>query len=261
MFVIAIHSWKEETPELVQTLATALGILAYEARQRLIGGGPAVVASFADHAQARELAQKLIQSGIKALVIDATAVRARTGQLIVRRFELGRESLQIETVNAPQVSIPYGAIDLLMAATSIVNYAETKAVTERKLSIGKTMLAGGIPVFKKVETLEEVTVEERGRVLYLYAGDHPPVIFVQNGITYDGLGPAMQLSRELNFSYLSEQLRLLSSGALFDNRLINRLGQVRLLGPALNPETNLDLAAAILARCLRPEARMQQPYP
>ena len=32
---------------------------------------------------------------------------------------------------------------------------------------------------------------------------------------------------------------------------LNRVGQVRLLGPALNPETSLDLAAEILARSLR----------
>ena len=52
MFVVAIYGWREETPEMVQALAGALGIIVFEARQRLIGGGPSVVASFADLQQA-----------------------------------------------------------------------------------------------------------------------------------------------------------------------------------------------------------------
>ena len=52
MFVVAIYGWREETPEMAQSLAGALGIMVFEARQRLIGGGPSVVASFADQQQA-----------------------------------------------------------------------------------------------------------------------------------------------------------------------------------------------------------------
>jgi len=46
MHVVVIFGWKEETPELVRSLADALGVTVFEARQRIIGGGPAVVASF-----------------------------------------------------------------------------------------------------------------------------------------------------------------------------------------------------------------------
>jgi hypothetical protein len=36
--------------------------------------------------------------------------------------------------------------------------------------------------------------------------------------------------------------------AVYDDRLLNRAGQTRLLGPLLTPEANLDLAVEILAR-------------
>jgi hypothetical protein len=104
---------------------------------------------------------------------------------------------------------------------------------------------------KKIEHKEEVSTEERGKVLYLYAGQRQPVFFSQNGMTYDGFGPAMKMSRELNFAFLTSELRRLSPKAIYDDRLVNRAGQVRVLGPALNPETNLDLASEILARTLR----------
>jgi hypothetical protein len=119
-------------------------------------------------------------------------------------------------------------------------------------------MAGGIPMSRKVERQEEVTIEERSKVLYLYAGNRLPVVFSQNHMIYDGLGAAMKLTRELNFTYLISELRRLSPGAVYDDCLRNRAGLVRLLGPALDPETNLDLAVEILSRSLRhkrPELR------
>lgn len=250
MHVVVIHGWGEETAELAQTLANALGVMVFEARQRLIGGGPAVVASAADPHQAHILAARLSQSGIAAFVIDATAVRGRTGHFIVRRFTLGERSLSIETGDGQRAEIAYGEISLLLAATGITGQTETRKVVERKLSLGKTILSGGIPLTQKVERQEEVSTEERSKALYLYAGNRSPVLFSQNGMTYDGLGAAMKMSRELNFAHLASELRRLAPGAGYDDRLLNLSGQARLLGPALNQETNLDLAAAILARCL-----------
>lgn len=251
MHVVVIHRWTEETTELVQALAVALGITAYEIRQRMIGGGPAVVASFADPQQARTLSTKLNQSGVATLIIDADAVRSKTGRFLVRRFELKEWLLRIEASDGQSAEIAYGDIDLLLPGTRILGQSETITVTERKFSLGRTILSGGIPLTKKVERQEEVNTEERENVLYLYAGERPPVVFSQSGMVYDGLGAAMKMSRELNFAYLTSELRRLCPAAGYDDRLLKRLGQVRLLGPAQNPETNLDLAFEILARSLR----------
>ncbi len=251
MHVVAIHGWKEETTELVQALSGALGVTVFEARQRMIGKGPTVVANFADQGQALELAKKLNQSGIVTLVVEAAEDRGPARHFIVRRFELNDAALRIEQSDRQQAEIPYGEIDLLLLATSIVEYSETKTITKRTFSIGKTIMAGGIPMSKKVERREEMTIEERSKVLYLYAGSRQPVVFSQNHMIYDGLGRAMKLTRELNFTYLISELRRLCPGAVYDERLRNRAGLTKLLGPALDPETNLDLAAEILAQCLR----------
>jgi hypothetical protein len=250
MHVVAISNLKEETTEVVQALARVLGITVFEARPRILGGGPAVVASFADQELALALAKKLNQSGFATLIVDNAVVRGSTDRFNVRRFELNEWSMHIEAIDGQQAEIPYEEIYLLLPATSIAGSLETKTVVERKLSIGKTILSGGIPITKKLEHKEEVTTEERGKILFLYAGKRSQVVFRQNGMTYDGLGSAMKLSRELNFSHLINELRRFCPGAGFDDRLLNRIGQVRLLGPALNPETNLDLAAEILARSL-----------
>jgi hypothetical protein len=250
MFVVAIYGWGEETPEMVQALAGALGIIVFEARQRLIGGGPSVVASFADQQQAGVLAEKVGRIGIKAVVVDATEVRLRSCFFIVRRFKFEDSVLKIEAQNGQQETLPYAEMGLILTGTSTVSFSETKTTVEKKFSIGKTLLAGGIPMSKKIERQEEVFGSESEQILYLYSHDRPTAVFSLNGMNYEGFGAEMKLSRKLNFSHLISQLRLHAPDAAFDDRLLNRNNQVRLLGSALGREASLDLAAEILARCL-----------
>lgn len=250
MFVVAIYGWREETPEMSQALAGALGLLVFEARQRLIGGGPSVVASFADQQQARALSEKISRSGIKSLIVDAATVRLRSCFFIVRRFKFEDHVLKIEDHNGQQETFSYAEMELFITGISVVGFSETKNIVEKKFSLGKTLLAGGIPMTKKVERQEEVLSEESEQILYLYAHDRPTAVFRLNGMNYDGFGAEMKLSRKLNFSHLISQLRLHAPSAAFDDRLLNRSNQVRLLGPAQGREASLDLAAEILARCL-----------
>lgn len=250
MHVVVINRWQEEQGALVQTLAEAMGVTAFEARQRVAGGGPAVVAILGDVNQALHLSAKLKSAGIPALVMDASAIRSGRF-LMVRRFVPGERAIRVEAVDGRTRDIPYRDMKLLLPAISTTAYSETKTVTERKLSIGKTVLAGGLPVSKKVERQEVVTTEETRKVLYLYAGDGPPVLFSRDGMTYDGFGSGMKHSRELNFAFLISELRRLAPQAVYDDRLLNRGGQVRLLGPAQYLENHLELAAEILAQALQ----------
>ncbi len=249
MHLVVIHGWQEAGPELVQSLATVLGMTPFEVRPRLLGGGPAVVGRCADGQQAARLAGTLRLSGVAAFVLDSDEARSR-GRHVVRRFTLDAGTLAVETVGGETVRTPLASVRLLLPAVGISQQTESVTVTDRKLSLGKTLLSGGIPMTKKVTRQEEVQTEERERMLFVAAGALPLLVFRQNGMNYDGFGPAMKLSRELNFSHLVAELRRLCPGALFDDRLLQRAGQVRVLGPAVDPDANLDLAAAILARCL-----------
>jgi hypothetical protein len=251
MHVVVIHGWQAETAELTRTLADALGLTIFETRQRMIGGGPAVVASFADPYQAEALAEKLLKTGVAALVVDATAVPGTAGQFIVHRFAFKEGALKIEADDGQCAGIAYGEIDLLLPGTRISGHEETKTVSERKFNLGRTILSGGIPMIKKVERQEVVATEEREKILYLYAGNRPPVVCSQNGMLYDGLGAAMKLTREMNFAWLMSELRRLSPQAVHDDRLLKRAEQIRLLGPVQSLENSLALAVEILARSLR----------
>jgi hypothetical protein len=251
MHVVVIQGWRDESAQLVQAIAFASGITAYEVRQRMIGGGPALLASFAGEEPARALSMKLNGAGVGAFSVDTAKLRGAPGQFAVRRFELGERSLHLEAVDGVSAEIPYGEIELLLPGTRISGQTGSKTVTERKFSLGRTVLSGGIPLTKTVSRQEVVTTEERTKCLYLFARQRPQVIFRQSGMSYDGFGVAMKLSQELNFAFLTGELRRLCRAAAFDERLATRLGQARLLGPAQSFESALDLAAEILGRSLR----------
>jgi len=104
---------------------------------------------------------------------------------------------------------------------------------------------------KKVQSEKVVNVEDRDEALWLYTREGKVVIFNRGAMNYDGLGDAMQFTRDLNFAHLKNQLRSLAAQANYDDRLLKRATMIRLLGPALSPETDFDLAFEILARSLR----------
>jgi hypothetical protein len=252
MHIVAVHNWQKEDVEVAKIIAEKTGTLAFEARQKISGGGPAVLASFAVPQQAEALAGKLSQAGVPALVIDTAAVRSRNQPLQVCRFVLAPQMLQLESFNGKLFEVDYDKIELqFVAICSAGQTQKTTTEIERKFSLGKTLLAGGVPMTKKVKSDTTVNVEERDETLWLYVRGGATVIFNRGAMSYDGLGDAMQLTRDLNFAYLKTELQRHAPQADYDDRLLKRAALIRLLGPALNPETDFDLACEILSRSLR----------
>jgi hypothetical protein len=255
MHIVAIHDWPADETAVAKIIAEALGLVLFEARQKIAGGGPRVLGSFADGGQAELLAAQLRLGGVPALAIDVNAQRREEPVWAVRSFALEPAAVRVEGFDGRRCVVDFGRVDLLLAAICSGGPVQTTAtVTDRKFSLGKTLLAGGIPMTKTVSREETTSREERDECLWLYAQGQSPLVFTRATLNYDGLGHAKQMSRDLNFAALKRELRRAASQARYDDRLLQRANQVRLLGPALPPETHLDLACAILARTLRPAA-------
>jgi hypothetical protein len=259
MHLVVVHNWQLEEPAVATIIAEVLGTVAFEARQKISGGGPAVIASFADPLQAEALVVALTQNSVPAFVLDPEVVRGGTQLFRVRRFTLGEQALKLESCDGEFCDVEYKTIDLLLLA--ICKAGELQAIgteTTRKFSLGKTLLAGGVPMTKKVSTEKAVTVAEHDEALWLYTQQKDTVVFGRTVLNYDGLGEAMQLTRELNFSFLKSELRRLAPQALYDDRLLKRAALVRVIGASLNPDTDFDLAFEILARSLRDSSALDR---
>ena len=252
MHIVVVHNWQNEASGVAKTIAETLGILIFEARQKIAGGTPVALVSLADPLQASRISEELFRHGVPAFVIDSQELRSRNQSHAVARFVLGEQQLQIETSSGESLALDYTAVEsLLLASCSAGELQTSHSIAERKFSLGKTLLAGGVPMTKKVKTEVKMTSEERDQTLWLYTRDGKLWIFGRGAMNYTGLGSALQLSCDLNFTYLKNELRRRAPQAAFDDRLLRRGELIRVLGQPLRAETDLDLAFEILARSLR----------
>jgi hypothetical protein len=253
MHIVAIHDLNEDRETLAKALASDLGVTMYEAgaRLRLPGKGPLTVAVFAEEAPAAGLLEKLRATGFKASILTAGEIETEGRALIVRRFSLGGDGLDVTTEKGDGGSIAFQEIDLILRGTAIVSGVTTETVQNRSISLGSAVLSGGMKITKTTKNVRETTTEERQGFVNLYAGDRSPLVFRENALVYDSLGPALKPSRAANFTYLIAELRRHCPDALYDERLLNRAGQMTVLGPLLNPEEHIIVATALLHKVLR----------
>jgi hypothetical protein len=253
MHIVGIYDLGREKVTLAGALAAALGRTNCEAMARLRapGEGPLVVAVFAMEEQTELLSEKLRYAGFKVVVLTADEIEAAKHARVVRRFGLGGQDLLIETDKAERTSVPFLDIALILRGTGIVSAMSSETVKSRSVSLGRAVLSGGMMVSKIKKEVHEVRKEEREGFINVYAGDAPALVFRENSIAYDSLGPELRPSRAANFVYLVSELRRRCTTARYDERLLTRAGQAFLLGPSLVPEESLTVAAALLSKTLR----------
>jgi hypothetical protein len=249
MHLVAVYKLPEYSEALAKALAGALGKTVYEAAMRLRASkdGPLVVAVCGERAQADELRGKLQEAGFHVIILAEDEVEAR---FVVRRPAFGEQGLRVESRQEQGTVVPYGSLRLILRATGITTSTETETETERKLSLGQAVLTSGLKVTKTEKTTREKTVEKRESFFHLYTGSPPVFVFPESDLLFDSLGPALQPTRAANFAFVIAELRRRHPGLPYDDRLMNRLAQVQLLGPQLSPELHLPLALSLLARSL-----------
>jgi len=253
MHIVAIHNLPENKESLAATLAAALGATVYEALSRLRspGKGPFVVGVFAAIGPAEELMKKLRAGGFDSALLKEGEIETEAVGFVVRKFRFSGDALIVESRNEESLAINYSSIELILRGTSIAQSTTTQTVKEKKFDPGMALLTSGLKMTKTTEKILESTVQTREGFVYLYAGDQQTLIFREGGLSYDSLGTALQPTRQANFSYLLEELRRRSQEAIYDDRLLNRAGQVQLLGPSLRPENHMHIATSLLAKVLR----------
>jgi hypothetical protein len=257
MYVVAIHSLKKDKELLAGALAAVLGVTICEALSRLRapGDGPLTVAFFAEKERAVQLGEMLQSAGFKASILMAIETENESRALIVRRFSLGERELGVTTEKGDSLSILFQNIDLILRGTAIVCGVTTETVKSRSVSPGRAVLTGGMMISKTTKSVRDIKTEERQGFLNIYASDCPTLVFRENTLVYDSLGPALRPSRAANFAYLIAELRMRCPDALYDERLLSRAGQAALLGPSLNPEDYLIVATALLSKVIRDKSR------
>jgi len=252
VYVVAIDNLGEDRESLARALSEALETTLYDARIRLgaPGKGPLIVAAYAGGNTARERAEKLGAAGFRTLVLGQDEVETDEMRTIVRKFLFGESELGIEARTGDHVTMEYALIDRIIRGSRIAKNTETETVKDRKFAVGRAILSGGLVPMKSVKTTQQKTTEVREGFIHLYSGNRSPLVFLESALLYDSLGPALQPTRSANFAGVLAELRRRCTGALYDDRLVSKAGQSRLLGPIFDPERHLDIAVSLLSRSL-----------
>jgi hypothetical protein len=253
MHLVAIHSLNKDKEATAGSLATVLKVTLYEAltRLRCPGNGPLTVAVFAGKEQAEQLSERLNSAGFRSVVLTAEEIAGEDRAWIVRSFGLGEHQLHIETEKDKNLDIAFQDVELILPGISTSRDTTTEIVKHRSINLGRAVLTGGMILTNTTKTTRDVTTEARERFINLYAADAHVIVFRENSLDYNSLGPARKLSRSENFTHTVAELRRRCPNALYDERLMNRAAQAALLGPLLNPEKHLFAATALLAKVLR----------
>ena len=240
---MAIQDPGPDLADAVTRLAGTLGIAPYDARRRLHGHGPHVVASYADAGTADHTADALGRAGFGAVVVPPGYGEDST---VAHAFAFEASGLRVTPRSGADVVLAFARIRLLVRGTRIVSETRTEVTKQRSLSIGRAVLSGGLVMTKTTTTERSHQVEERDGFLVACSDDGPDVIFLDAELLYDGLAADRQPTRTANFLRLTTLLREKARIARFDDRLLTRAGQAAVLGGLFEPEANLDTAVAVI---------------
>ncbi len=251
MFIVALEP-TERGESAAVVLADALRLSRLEARARVQAADrcASVVARFAQWEPAESCAAALRDDGLACLVIASESLETDRQRLDVSRFQLTDAAVAIERANGQPLAaeIPYSAVHAVVRASRLMPGSTLETVNERKLSLPRAILTGGLIMTRMEKRTRQVARGEPQGLLFLYSAGHPTLRFAEHGLSYRGLGGALSPQSAGNFERLCRALRDRCTSAVYDDRLTDRTLQAAMLGPALAPERPLDLTLALLER-------------
>jgi len=269
MFVVALTRWKTsnsvappptELEQEAQALAPMLGAGLYELRLALAAPPPVVLMQAPDLEPARQLLSTLRARGHGAVACDASSVASSTDMLTPKSFVLEESSFVLEGPDIGRQAMAYSDIAALLCATHITEAESTHERTEKKFSLGRAALSGGLVRSKTQTVTERHASQEREPVLYVMHGSGSGhVLLRQARLHYTGLGARLGRSAAENFASTVALLRERAPGARFDDRLLKHRrtgGSLKVSGTSaartvtLSNDAEVDLLAHLLTVAL-----------
>jgi hypothetical protein len=227
MKLVALTTAPADPAAAVKILCEVAGQVPAEARMRLSGEPPLLLARLDDEA-ADALAARLRAAKVAAISIDAD-VPGDESRLLARSFAFVEAQdgdpahFELSPRSGEPMRLPYERIELLVRGVRVHRGSHTHTETTRKLSLGKALLTQGLMI-TKVEKREVTTkTESPEHFLLVYAGESVGALYEEE-VIFQSLGKDLQPARLANMGFITEKLRRLAPQARYDERLL-RLGR------------------------------------
>ncbi|MHB8085147.1 MAG: hypothetical protein ACYDHZ_04945 [Dehalococcoidia bacterium] len=234
------------TENLAEKVAAILNKDFYGTRLLLAGNIPRIVARHTDMDEAKATVQSLKAAGITAFMCkDSELHKPAAARFSAHSLKLEEGKVTFRDNNNKERSVQAGKIFLILQATA-QTYLENESVkTRMKFSLPRTILLGGVPVWRKVkEKSKDVTVQATSFIrLYERPSMEPAIEILQNNFDYSFLGQKMTSSARLNLRATALELRDAFPLAAFDDRLAKSLGAG---GPFASPHDSIELICTLI---------------
>ncbi len=257
MYVVAITRWARPAEQEVAALAPLSTLAVYDLRLRLAGPLPVVFERVADAERARQLLGALRQRGHGAVACDLTCVPGSEQLTSPRSYELAADAFVALDPAWGRRLMPYGDLLALIRANSASIEQSSSMTKQKKLSLGRAAMTGGLVMRKTSTTDERATTEEREQVLYLIRKTgRDPMLLRERHLRHQGLGEQVKPTSLENFASLVVVLRQRAPQVLYDDRLAThrrKTSITSLAGSAAHQVTSSsnasenDLAAHLIA--------------
>ena len=201
--------------------AAATGLDRVDAKRRLVGTLPRVLLVAADRDEVEAAAARLGRAGFAALVFEPLSSPTDEDRIVPRALEVESDALVVVAGVGAETRhvVPFGAIELIQRGVRHRARSEKVTTTSRQLALGRTILAGGMPMTRKVEKTETVTRAEDEPFALLHRKDGgDDVILYERRLDYSFLGAERQSISRSNLDRTVAVVAARSQAAL-DDRL------------------------------------------
>jgi hypothetical protein len=210
-------------PDALATVSAACGLPVSDVRLRLTGTLPRVLLSDSDTDRVRELAAALEKAGVPALCCDPDAVTTDKDRIVARHLELSGDGLVVVDRRSERHQLSAGAVALLQRGFRTSTTRENVTTKERKLSLGRAVLSGGLLASKSVSTTSTRTVEASEAFLLIQRLDgQPDVVLYERQLAYQFLGADAGPTAVANFALTVKRVRAIATQAPLDERVGQR---------------------------------------
>ena len=254
MFIVTLVRSPSSIDTAVTSLVEILDLSLYEARTLLNAPTPRVLATRGDRDDADDLSAALSATGFSTKILDGRSVTVEHDADLVASLSLTPEAISATRRDCSERVLRNHEIRLLVRGMSTSLSITEHEETTRKLSVGKTLLTGGLMTHDKVTTKTTQTTRAHQGFLQVHTSDGgPPLYLFDQRMSYAFLGKDIQPASLANMDTLIAMLKQRAPHAAFDDRLMRapNLGALPLAPRGIDPELwRTELAAALLASCL-----------
>jgi len=210
---------------LVKSVATVINKSPYHTRLLLAGEIPRIIAHYDNIQIAESIVQNLRELGLAAMACKDSELRQFPQTFKAQTIEFREKEVLFRDSAGREKRIEENDVFLILMGRIETSVEVETIKPKTKFSLTRTLLMGGIPIWRRVDektTAQSIQTEYFAR-LYDRKSLDPSVEVLQHQMNYSFLGTKVAVSSSTNFGTVVLRLREIFPQAIFDNRLAKPL--------------------------------------